>query len=330
MFGLASFDVVMRLIWQATLVLVATGLVLMAGLVLRRLLEEWRDARHRPAREQLRRSLLASLNGPAGNTPAPPPGLPIAETARLVDELAQIVRGDARQRLAAFAVEAGVERHWLRRLGFRLTPYRLEAARCLAFLATEQSRSALAACLEHKSQRLQLAAAEALAHDPRLAAGLAARFAAEPSASGRHASRFWHRLATVAPDTLVERLGAADLPPELAVRFVEALGDAGHGAAAAGIEALIGRHGEALDGAALAALDRLKHPLVMRAARTLAAAAAPESRRAAVAVLARRARAKDLEIVQTLAADPVTDIAIAAKAIRARLAAPAALGAQPA
>jgi HEAT repeat protein len=330
MFGLASFDVVMRLIWQTTLVLVATGLVLMAGLVLRRLLEEWRESRHRPAREQLRKSLLASLNGPVGNTPAPPPGLPIAETARLVDELAQIVRGDARQRLAAFAVEAGVERHWLRRLGSRLTPYRLEAARCLALLDTERSRAALAACLEHKSPRLRLAAAEALAHDPKLAATLAARFAAEPSASGRHATRFWHRIATIAPDKLVECLGAAELRPELGVRLVEALGDAGHGAAAAGIEALIGCHGAALDRAALAALDRLKHPLVMRATVSLAAAADPESRRAAVAVLARRGRTKDLEILQTLAADPVTDIAIAANAILARLAAPAATGAQPA
>jgi hypothetical protein len=330
MFGLASFDLVMRLIWQTTLVLVATGLVLIAGLVLRRLFEEWRDARHRPAREQLRKSLLASLNAPASNKTAVPPGLPTAEIARLVDELAQIVRGDAKARLAAFAVEAGIERHWLRRLGSRRISYRLEAARCLALLATGKSLAALAACLEHKSPRLRLAAAEALAHDPQLAAALARRFAAEPAARGRHATRFWHRIAAVAPDSLVEQLGAAALPPELAIRFVEALGDAGHSAAAGAIQTLIGRHGAALDRAALAALDRLKHPLVMRAAQALAAAADPESRRAAVAVLARRGRTKDLEILQTLAADPVTDIALAANAILARLAAPAATGAQPA
>lgn len=329
MFGLAPFDLVMRLIWLTTLVLVAVGLVLMTVLVVRRLLEEWRDARHRPAREALRKALLVSLNRPDGTPPTPPPGLPVAETARLVDELAQIVRGDARARLAAFAVEAGVERHWLRRLGSWHTAYRLEAVRCLALLATETSRAALTACLEHGVPRLEFAAAEALAHDPALARALAERFAGKPRSCGRHATRFWHRIAMVAPEALVEQLGAADLPPDLAIRLVEALGDAGHSAAATQIEALVGYHGDSLDRAALGALDRLKHPLVMRAARSLATATAPDSRRAALAVLARRARTKDLDIIATLAEDPIGDIGQDARAILEHLAASAATGAAP-
>ena len=334
MFGLASFDLVMRLIWQTTLVLVAVGLLLMAVLVLRRLLEEWRDARHRPARELLRKSLLVSLNRPAGETPTPPAGLPVAETARLVDELAQIVRGEARLRLASFAEKAGVERHWLRRLGSRLTAYRVEAARCLALLDTEKSRAALGACLEHRTPRLRLAAAEALAHDPSNSTALVARFTRDPAARGRHATRFWHRIAMAAPEALVAQLSGANngaaLPPELSSHFVEALGDAGHGAAAGTIEALVGQHGDALDRTALAALDRLEHPAVMRVARTLASAAEPDTRRAAVAVLAKRGRARDIEVLKNLAADPVSDIGSTAKAILARLAAPAAPGANPA
>ncbi len=334
MFGIASFDLVMRLIWQTTLVLVAVGLLLMAVLVLRRLLEEWRDTRHRPARERLRKSLLVSLNRPAGETPSPPAGLPVAETARLVDELAQIVRGEARLRLASFAEMAGVERHWLRRLGSRLTAYRVEAARCLALLDTEKSRAALGACLEHGTPRLRLAAAEALAHDPKHSTALVARFTTDPAARGRHAVRFWHRIAMAAPEALVEQLrrteNGAALPPALASHFVEALGDAGHGAAAGTIEALVGRHGDTLDRTALTALDRLEHPAVMRVARTLATAIEPETRRAAVTILARRARAKDIEVIQNLAADPVSDIGSTAKAILARLAAAAASGASPA
>ncbi len=330
MFGLASFDLVMRLIWQTTLALVAIGLVLMSGLVLRRLLEEWWDARHRPAREALRKSLLLSLNQSAAAPPAVPRGLPVAETARLVDELAQIVRGDARTRLAAFAVAAGIERHWLQRLRSRLTAYRFDAARCLALLDTERSRAALAACLEQGPPRLKLAAAEALAQDAVQAAALAARFAAEPAAHGRHANRFWHRIATVAPDALVGWLEDPNLPTALAIRLVEALGDAGHSAAANRIEALVGFHGDELDRAALAALDRLKHPLVMRAARSLATAKEPDSRRAALAVLARRARPRDIEIVQALAGDPISDIGEAASAILARLAPRAAPGVEPA
>jgi hypothetical protein len=334
MFGVASFDLVMRLIWQTTLVLVAVGLLLMAALVLRRLLEEWRDARHRPAREQLRKALLLSLNRPAGETPTPPAGLPVAETARLVDELAQIVRGEARLRLASFAEGAGVERHWLRRLGSRLTAYRVEAARCLALLDTEKSRAALGACLEHDNPRLRLAAAEALAHDPRHSIALVARFTTDPAARGRHATRFWHRIAMATPEALVEQLSSAEngaaLPPELSRHFVEALGDAGHGAAAGTIEALVGRHGDDLDRTALAALDRLEHPAVMRVARILAAAAEPDTRRAAVALLAKRGRARDIEVIRNLAADPVSDIGSTAKAILARLAAPAAPGANPA
>lgn len=330
MFGLASFDLVMRLIWQTTLVLVAVGLVLMTALVIRRLLEERRDARYRPAREALRKSLLSSLNRSDATPPATPAGLPVAETGRLVDELAQIVRGEARARLAAFAVEAGVERHWLRRLESWRTAYRLEAVRCLALLASETSRAALTACLEHGAPRLQLAAAEALAHDPALARALAKRFASKPQSRSRHATRFWHRIAMVAPEALVEQLGAADLlPPELAIRLVEALGDAGHSAAATRIEALIGYHGDSLDRAALGALDRLKHPLVMRAARALATATAPDSRRAALAVLARRARSKDRDIVATLAEDPISDIGQNARVILEHLAASAATGAAP-
>lgn len=329
MFGLASFDLVMRLIWQTTLVLVAIGLVLMTALVIRRLLEEWRDARHRPAREALRKALLVSLNRPDGKPPTPPPGLPVAETARLVDELAQIVRGDAEIRLAAFAVEAGVERHWLRRLGSWHTAYGLEAVRCLALLKTETSRTALTACLEHGPPRLELAAAEALAHEPALARQLAARYAAEPRARGRAATRFWQRIATVAPDALLEQLGAANLSPDLAIRLVEALADTGHSAAASRIEALVGYHSESLDRAALAALDRLKHPLVMRAARSLATATAPDSRRAALEVLARRGRSTDVDIVANLAEDPIIDIGQAARPILARLAASAAAGAAP-
>lgn len=331
---LASVDVVMRLIWQTTLALVAIGLLLMVVLVVRRLLEEWQDARHRPAREQLRRSLLVSLNRPAAAAPGQPADLAVAETARLVDELAQIVRGDARRRLAAFAESAGVERHWLRRLRSRLTLYRVEAARCLALLATPKSRAALTACLEDQSPHLRLAAAEALAHDPTEASGLVARFTTDPAASGRSARRFWYRIATLAPNRLVERLvdanAVAALPSELAMRFVEALGDAGHSAAGGPIEALVGRHGDALDRTVLAALDRLEHPAVMRVARTLATAAESDSRRAAVAVLARRGRARDIDVVRNLAADPIADIGTTARAILARLAVAAAPGAEPA
>lgn len=330
MVAIASFDLVMRLIWQTTLVLVAVGLVLMTGLVIRRLLEERRDARHRPAREALRKSLLASLNRPDGTPPTPPAGLPIAETARLVDELAQIVRGDARARLAAFAIQAGVERHWLHSLRAWRFAYRLEAVRCLALLPSETSRAALTACLENGSPRLELAAAEALAHDPTAARALVERFAQKPRARGRHATRFWQRIAMIAPEALVEQLGSAELSPELAMRLVEALGEAGHSAAAAPIEALVGFHGASLDRAALVALDRLKHPLVMRAARALAVATEPDSRRAALAVLTRRAGRKDLDILATLAEDPISDIGRAAATALARLAAPAAPGARPA
>jgi hypothetical protein len=49
-----------------------------------------------------------------------------------------------------------------------------------------------------------------------------------------------------------------------------------------------------------------------------------------MAVLGRRARAKDRALIETLAADPISDIGIAAKATLARLAAPAATGANPA
>ena len=188
MLGLGSLDLFMRLIWQASLVLVAFGLIVMTALVLRRLLEEWRDQRHRPARERLRKSLLASLNQSAESTSRSTevaPELPVAKIARLVDEMAQIVRGDARLRLAAFASRFGVEQLWLRRLGSRLPHFRIEAARCLTLLRTPRTQAALHLALESDDSRLRLAAAEALADDPERAAPIADRFLSDPAGKGR-------------------------------------------------------------------------------------------------------------------------------------------------
>ncbi len=329
----ASLDQIMRLIWQTTLVLVAIGLLLMTGLVLHRLLEEWRDRRHRTARETLRRSLLAELNtGTAGATPVAAPaaqagGLPIAETARLVDELAQIVRGEARLRLAAFAAAAGVERHWLKRLGSPLARYRHEAARCVGLLDTPQARAALETCLAAADVRLRLAAAEALAGRPALAAGLVDRLLEDPAAGGRHAARFWHRIATTAPGELAARLAAGAHQPELLCRMIEALGDSGHLAAAGPIEVLVGRHGESVDRTSLVALQRLQHPAMLRVARRLARSFEPDTRRAAMAVLLERGRPQDLQLARSLADDPVAEIRAAAAAFIERVTAPSTTGA---
>ncbi|HRY22882.1 MAG: hypothetical protein H6852_16185 [Geminicoccaceae bacterium] len=330
MLGLGSLDFLMRLIWQATLVLVAIGLILIASLVLRRLLEEWAAARHRPAREGLRRALLASLNRPSGDPVAAPAGLPVAEIARLVDELAQIVRGDAKARLAAFAVGAGIERYWLRRLRSATTLRRLDAVRCLGLLATDPARGALTTMLAQGDARHRLAAAEALAQDTALAAWLVERLLVDPASRGRHAARFWHRLAANAPETVVTCLARADVDAALLIRLLEALGDAGHTAAATEIEALLGRHGAAVDRTALVTLDRLNHPAVLRLARALGGAPEAESRRAALGVLERRGRARDAELVSSLALDPVVDIAANAEKLLARLRAATADGAVPA
>lgn len=323
-------DLLMRLIWQATLVLVAFGLVMMAGLVLRRLLEERTTARHAPAREALRRALLRSLNGPVAISVAVPAGLPVEEVARLVDELAQMVRGDARVRLAAFAVDAGVERFWLGRLRSLALLRRLEAARCLGLLTTTSTRAALDGLLQRQNPRHRLAAAEALAQDPKVAAGLVERLLLDPAMRGRHAARLWHRLAVGAPEAVATCLERADLDAPLLIRLLEALGDVGHVGAAGAIEALSGRHGSALDLAVLATLDRLNHPAVLRCARSLGVAPEAESRRAALAVLERRGRPADLALVSTLARDPVPGIARAAGALLPRLQPAPAKGALPA
>ncbi len=327
---IGSVDLFMRLIWQTTLALVAVGLVLITGLVLHRLLEEWREKRHRPARDALRRRLLASLNAPvAGESSATDGaaaprqslarGLPLAATARLVDELAQIVRGEARLQLAAFAAATGVERYWLKRLGSRGTRYRQEALRCLALLATERTVGALQDCLASGDDRLRLSAAEALAHHPTLAGDLVSRMMGDPAAGLRPATRFWHRIAEVAPESLIAHLDAAAARPPLLCRLIEALADAGHVAAAGPIEACLGEAGEAVDRAILAALQRLRHPAMLRVARRLARAADPATRRAALAVLKGRARPADLELIESLAADPIADIRTAAATTLARL-----------
>ncbi|MEZ5864148.1 MAG: hypothetical protein R3D25_08820 [Geminicoccaceae bacterium] len=114
------------------------------------------------------------------------------------------------------------------------------------------------------------------------------------------------------------------------IRLLEALGDAGHTAAAAEIEALLGRHDATVDRTALATLDRLNHPAVLRCARALGVATDADSRRAALVVLERRGRARDTELISSLAGDPVTDIAVTAGKLLARLSVAPADGAAPA
>ena len=299
-----AVDALSRLIWQFTLLLVLLALVVVLLLVLRRLVAELRGEGLARAREQARRLILAHLRGDG-----PPldrrelPALPTDYLIELVDELAQMVRGEGRDRLAALGERLGLVDRLLRVLCSWRPGLRVEAARRLAIYRGERVEEALREALSDRAPQVRVAAATALLGRERLPAGLLGQARRDPAFARPAAFPFWHRLAETRPDLFLELFDEPG-PPGRRVPMLRAAG-------VAGLARLAGRMVEdtaspdpAVRRAATMALLDLKHPLALDALRRLLADPDPRLRADAVIAVGRRKLRALLGRLRDLLEDP--------------------------
>ena len=246
--------VFVRLIWVGAIAFVLLGAIILAVLVLRRARSEAKAAREAFARKAARRSLLRRANG-LDEPGAWPAALSLEDWSELFDEVHQMLRGEARDRLAALGEKLGLDRYLVERLGRGTPARRAEAARCLALFEGDAATAALERALEHPHEAVRLAAAEALLDRVPNPAALAARvLRRRVSGAGR---RFLINLARKNGAAAIVLLkGADDLSR---VGLIDALAEAGEGRAVGPIAALAATaEAGAVRAAALRALGRLR------------------------------------------------------------------------
>jgi len=317
----AVIDRLLRFIWLASLALASTGFLVMVGLVVRRYLQELRDRRLEPGRDQARRGLLMSLQG--NHERGLPPvvaGLPRGELAELIDEIAQMVRGEPARRLAEIGRAAGIEAMLQDRLVRGRPAARREAARRLALFADQATREVLHAALDDRDGRVRLAAARALLTFEGEVAPLARRLLADPITETQPAKSFLHELAARDPDLLAAHAADEASPARLTL-IIEALAATGLVALVPTIAAFAGHAEAPVRVAVLRGLAGLGHPRGRRLATEALSDAAPAVRLAALRLLASAPRPAEPALITRLVADPDPGVRRLAAEIMARHAA---------
>lgn len=190
------FASALLLIWQATWLFAATALLVAAGVVVRRYWQEVGERRRPDALQELRRPILASLQ--ADDCHAVLPLLrqrEPEEVLTLVDELAQVVRGEPRRRLAGLARALGLEHRLVAELASWRAGVRAVAAGRLALFEGDEVDRALLAALDDPDAGVRLAAAESLAGRAGARQALERRALSDPAFATPAAARFWNLLA---------------------------------------------------------------------------------------------------------------------------------------
>ncbi len=209
----ATLDPLLSAIWSATWSGVGLGLAVALALVARRWWLERRDATSPQTARGLRQALLAALAADDRRQAAALlEGRDPRELLALVDELAQVVRGEARAGLVALAAGLGLDDHLRRELRSLRAGVRAAAAARLALFADPATDAALLAALGDRDPLVRLAAAESLAGRPAARERLRAAALADPAFAGGAAARFWNLLAQRDPDLFAVLFEAARDP----------------------------------------------------------------------------------------------------------------------
>ncbi len=300
----SHFDTVLWLVWQLTLLLVLLALLVLLVLVLRRLATELRGEQQVRQREAARRLILTRLrSGEAELEPAALRGLPAAFLIELIDELAQMVRGEGRERLAALGARLGLVDRLLRALRSWRPGLRAEAARRLAIYRGETVTRALCEALSDAAAGTRLAAAAALVDHDAAWSLLRTRARHDPALASPAAFIFWLRLAEQRPQAFAE-LFDEPCPADRRVVMLKAAGAAGMTALAERIAAEATSEEPAIRRAATMALLDLKHPLGLDALARMLSDPEPRLRAEAVVAVGRRRLLGLLGLLRTCLEDP--------------------------
>jgi HEAT repeat protein len=231
-------DPFLSAIWSATWSGLGLGLAVALALVTRRWWLERRGGPSPQTARGLRRALLAALAADdRQRAVALLSGLDPRELLALVDELAQVVRGEARAGLVALAAGLGLPGHLRRELRSLRAGVRAVAATRLALFTDPATDAALLAALADRDPLVRLAAAESLAGRPAARAHLRTAALADPAFARGAAARFWNLLAQrdaelfaecfeAAPDRRRRRLGIEAAARAGLVRFADAMVEA--------------------------------------------------------------------------------------------------------
>ncbi len=315
-----------RAIWQLALILVLIGLLVVLVLVLRRLLEELRRDGLARRREVARRLILEHLRSPDAAVEADAlSDLPADFLIELIDELAQMVRGEGRARLAELGRRLGLLDRLLEELRSWRPGLRLEAARRLSIYRGEEVVRALSELLFDRAVPVRIAAAIALLDHEVALPDLLRHARLDPALSRPAAFLFWQRLAEIRPESF-ERLFATSGPAGRRIVMLKAAGAAGLGRLAPRIAAETGSPDPEIRRAATIALLDLNHPLALDALSRMLADPEPRLRAEAVVAIGRRKLVALLGALRDRRDDPDPAVRFRAEEALLRLGARAATG----
>ncbi len=312
----------LRFMWTATLLLVLVALVVVLVLVLRRMVEELRAERQARDRKAVHHYLMrAALGQDRGPPPTALTRLDRAEIAELVSELASVVRGEMRRRLAAAAMALGVLEHELARSRSRRAALRARSARRLPLFATVAAGrvgAALARLLEDPVAEVRVAAATAAIEvDAALRTRACQQARHDPAFARRLALRFWERLGELEPATLA-RLARDDDPERLRL-ILEAAGRGRLLALAREAVAALDHPYLPLRLAAVGALVEMDHPRGLAALKQLVEATDPVLRLAAFTLMRQDPRPAFTPLAVSRLDDPDLRVAFRARELLVRL-----------
>lgn len=215
----------LRLIWDASLILSGTALGAMTILVISRVL----STRRRTYQLALRRRLSPLLLGDAPVSPEVLRDIPDGVITQLTLDLIQLVRGDERAAFIEKATALGVPQKLMRQSRSFSTRRRMAAVQGLAMFEDDESRTALRQALSDRDDDIRLAAALALAvgDNPPDLRELVSRLAIRDGHSSLLTISLFRHFAKTAPDQVQALVLDPGQPLAIRLAAIEALAESG-------------------------------------------------------------------------------------------------------
>ncbi len=260
--SVCASDMVLWTIWEVSLALAATSIIVMLALVLRRMVQMRIDARTEKRRTATSAALLAFLDGSADQAAVlAAAGGRSAIVGDVVFRMREIVRGEDAVRLVAVARSVGEFERTARRLRHLIPAVRAAAARRLAIFGADAVPE-LEARLRDEDLAVRMAAAIELTE---MGNGPSLDLLAEALSIGDgNQSEDLHKLfrPAVAADVAraIRMLEDEWMPDALRLLLIDGLGHAGALQALPALSAVARNGSSALRAEALRALALLGHP----------------------------------------------------------------------
>lgn len=257
------------MLWITSLALAGVALVVMVGLILRRVILDLLARRRAAQRSRLMTAILGWLDDDETAEPPVQAGQPLG--SRLAMELLQLVRGRDRARLIALMRRTGTDMELCTRIRSGRAAERIEAARALALFVTPETLWALEEGLDDPNPEVRLTVAASLVTlqaAPPLPT-LIAKLAIGSIENSRTLSPIFRELARNRKAEFVAALSDPDMAEPVLVLILDALGRTGDYRLIDAVGKATGHSSMNVRAEALRALGAFGHPaaaaIVLRA-----------------------------------------------------------------